>query len=63
MIVNQLRASAALPSLRASGGVNAETVAVAQKASDLITSSRPQKALGTSGARVEESIAIRACLR
>ena len=45
MIVNQLRASAALPSLRASAGVSAQTVAVAQKASDLISSSRPQKAL------------------
>jgi hypothetical protein len=45
LIVNQLRASAALPSLRASAGVSAQTVAVAQKASDLISSSRPQKAL------------------
>ena len=42
LIVSQLRASAALPSLRAGGGGNS---AVAQKASDLITSSRPQKAL------------------
>jgi hypothetical protein len=45
MMVSQLRASAALPSLRASAGVSAETVAVAQKAVDLIGSSRPQKAL------------------
>jgi len=45
LIVNQLRASAALPSLRASTGVSAETIAIAQKASDLISSSRPQKAL------------------
>ena len=45
MIVNQLRASPALPSLRASPGVSAATVAVGQKAVDLIGSSRPQKAL------------------
>jgi len=45
MIVNALRTSAALPSLRASPGVSAATVAVAQKAVDLIASSRPQKAL------------------
>src|SRR5512147_354242 len=41
MIVNQLRESVALPSLRAGGGGNP---ALAQKAADLITSSRPQKA-------------------
>jgi hypothetical protein len=45
LIVSQLRASAALPSLQASPGVSAQTIAVAQKASDLISSSRPQKAL------------------
>jgi hypothetical protein len=45
LAVSQIRASAALPSLRASAGVTGETVAMAQKASDLITSSRPQKAL------------------
>jgi len=45
LIVNTIRASAALPSLRASTGVTGETVAVAQRASDLISSSRPQKAL------------------
>jgi hypothetical protein len=42
MIVNQLRESVALPSLRAGGGGNP---ALAQKAADMITSSRPQKAL------------------
>jgi len=42
LIVNTIRESAALPSLRASGGASS---AVAQKAADLITSSRPQKAL------------------
>jgi hypothetical protein len=42
LIVNTIRQSAALPSLRASGGANS---GVAQKAADLITSSRPQKAL------------------
>jgi len=45
LIVNAIRESAALPSLRASPGVTAETVAAAQKAFDLIGSSRPQKAL------------------
>jgi len=42
LIVNTIRESAALPSLRATGGASS---AVAQKAADLITSSRPQKAL------------------
>ena len=42
LIVNTIRASAALPSLRANGG---STSMVAQKAADLITSSRPQSAL------------------
>ena len=45
LIVNTIRASAALPSLRASAGVTKETAAVAQKASDLISSSQPQTAL------------------
>lgn len=45
LIVSTIRASAALPSLRATAGVTGATVAVAQKASDLITSSQPQKAL------------------
>jgi hypothetical protein len=42
LIVNTIRASAALPSLRATTG---STSVVAQKAADLITSSRPQSAL------------------
>jgi len=42
LIVNTIRASAALPSLRATTG---STSIVAQKAADLITSSRPQSAL------------------
>lgn len=42
LIVNTIRESAALPSLRATGGASS---ALAQKAADLITSSRPQKAL------------------
>ena len=42
LIVNTIRASAALPSLHASGTAASGT---AQKASDLISSSRPQKAL------------------
>lgn len=42
LIVNTIRESAALPSLRASGDASS---AVAQKAADLITASRPQKAL------------------
>lgn len=45
LIVNAIRESAVLPPLRTSPGVTAETVAVAQKAFDLIGSSRPQKAL------------------
>jgi hypothetical protein len=45
LIVNAIRSSAALPSLRASAGVTGATAAVAQKAADLISSSRPQKAL------------------
>jgi hypothetical protein len=45
LIVSTIRASAALPSLRASAGVTGATAAVAQKAADLISSSRPQKAL------------------
>src|SRR5579872_2735758 len=45
LIVSQLRASTALPSLRASPGVSPETAAIAQKASDMISSSRPQRAL------------------
>jgi len=45
LVVSQIRTSAALPSLRAGAGVTAETVAMAQKASDLIISSHPQKAL------------------
>jgi hypothetical protein len=40
LIVNAIRASAALPSLRGTAATG-----IAQKASDLITSSRPQKAL------------------
>jgi hypothetical protein len=42
LIVNTIRESATLPSLRASGVASS---ALAQKAADLITSSRPQKAL------------------
>jgi|SRR5665213_445506 len=45
LIVNTIRESAALPSLRASAGATKETLAVAQKASGLITSSQPQTAL------------------
>lgn len=45
MMVSALRSSVALPSLSASKGATKETMAVVQKASDLITSSRPQKAL------------------
>jgi hypothetical protein len=42
LIVNTIRASAALPSLRGEPGA---TKGIAQKAADLISSSRPQKAL------------------
>ena len=45
LIVNAIRESAVLPSMGASAGVTAQTVAVAQKAFDLIDSSQPQKAL------------------